>query len=550
MHSRFRTTLLGCSLTIASLSLIIAPAARAQGGLVGDWEGFLDAPRRPVLMTVHFKQVEGDWEATADIPGANGIPLEDVRFETPQVRFTLPVADPPFIFEGKLDGDSLSGSARQGEGSAPFSLGREVAPPPPADRVEAWQQDLSVVEKKILAYDRSFSPLAREASRRALAELRATLAQTSDPEIIVALSRAVALSGNAHTRLYLLRNRTELRRLPIRVYWFAEGLYVVKARRDFADTLGARVVAIGGHDPHIVRDRTAALFAGNESWVDYKSTYFMTSPEILFGLGLVPDMEKVQFTFERGDRKRFTRALVPMPLKRKDQPTEAWRDLSPFSEDDEPGWLHVLAESAEQAPLYLRHPELHYWFAAVRDSGALYFQYNRSQNMPGESLKSFGQRMLAMLADEDFNRMIVDLRFNTGGNLEIAEDLMEKIIRHEKLAGTNSLYFITGRSTFSAGLFHAAQFRQAGRGVLVGEPVGDALDYWAEGGNLVLPNSKLTVHFANGYHNYSKNNSPEPSTYFRNLDINDLIPQMPVPLTWKDYVAGNDAVLAAILAVE
>ena len=35
-----------------------------------------------------------------------------------------------------------------------------------------------------------------------------------------------ALGGNAHTRLYLVRNRTEVRRLPLRVWHFRDGFRV------------------------------------------------------------------------------------------------------------------------------------------------------------------------------------------------------------------------------------------------------------------------------------------------------------------------------------
>ena len=52
---------------------------------------------------------------------------------------------------------------------------------------------------------------------------------TSDAELLVQTARAVALGGNAHTRLYLVRNRTEVRRLPLRVWHFRDGYRVCAA---------------------------------------------------------------------------------------------------------------------------------------------------------------------------------------------------------------------------------------------------------------------------------------------------------------------------------
>src|SRR4029078_7872905 len=94
----------------------------------------------------------------------------------------------------------------------------------------------------------------------------------------------------------------------------------------------------------------------------------------------------------------------------------------------------------------------------------------------------------------------VDLRLNSGGNLEVARDFMKGL--YDAL-GTKQLFVITGNCTFSAGLYHAAQLKQFTHATFVGEPVGDRLDYWAEGGMLVLPYSGAVIEYADGFHRYS-----------------------------------------------
>src|SRR5713101_2827442 len=107
---------------------------------------------------------------------------------------------------------------------------RDVSPPSDTGRQSLtpaqWREDLQFAVDTFLARDRSFSPDARQQFRTAIAELQRTVDGKADDQIIVEFAKAVALARNAHTRLYLLRNRTELRRYPIRVWWFAEGLYV------------------------------------------------------------------------------------------------------------------------------------------------------------------------------------------------------------------------------------------------------------------------------------------------------------------------------------
>lgn len=151
----------------------------------------------------------------------------------------------------------------------------------------------------------------------------------------------------------------------------------------------------------------------------------------------------------------------------------------------------------------------------------LYFQYNRSSEMDGETTAEFGKRVLEALASRDVRAFALDLRFNTGGNLDLASELMSEL---EERTRDIPRFVITGRATFSAGIAHAATWRSAGEVTLVGEPVGDDLDYWSEGGNITLPNSGFDAHFANAFHSYSEEPCLEdvPCFHARRLVVEHL----------------------------
>ena len=132
-----------------------------------------------------------------------------------------------------------------------------------------------------------------------------------------------------------------------------------------------------------------------------------------------------------------------------------------------------------------------------------------------------------------------------------AADFMEKLVALEKKSKIGRLYVITGRATFSAGISHAAYLKQYSNATFVGEPIGDELDTWSEGGNIVLPNSGLTVHFTNGFHSLSAVEHPECERYkWSDLDLTDLTPDILVRTSSEDYLSGRDPVLEAILAAE
>lgn len=75
----------------------------------------------------------------------------------------------------------------------------------------------------------------------------------------------------------------------------------------------------------------------------------------------------------------------------------------------------------------------------------------------------------------------------------------------------------------------------------------DHLDLWSEGGNLLLPNSKLTVHYANGFHAYSQRDYPVFKPYFADLNVATLAPDVRIEMTWADYLAGRDPLFDAAL---
>ena len=105
---------------------------------------------------------------------------------------------------------------------------------------------------------------------------------------------------------------------------------------------------------------------------------------------------------------------------------------------------------------------------------------------------------------------------------------------------------IIGRATFSAGLYHAAQWKQWEKATFIGESVGDRLDYWSEGGNINLPNSKIAIHFADSFHRYSRKEYPDRKPYFEELSIDSLAPDYPASPSFADYIAGRDPAMDVV----
>jgi len=364
----------------------------------------------------------------------------------------------------------------------------------------------------------------------------------SDDAVMVALARAIAISGNAHTRLYLMRNRTEVRRVPLRVWWFGNELRIVRAASENSDLIGCRITNVGRWNVTAAFRKVRGIKAGNASWQRYMSVYFLTSPDILHGAGILPSAESLPLTVNCDGRTKQL-SLAPLALRRSSAPVEAWWDLAP-------GYPHTdglkPAVDKQNAPLYLQHTDRNYWVEYLPAHSLVYLQYNRAQEMSSAPMEEFIGRVTRLFDDHRVNGLIVDVRFNTGGDAGVGTPLVETLA--PRLKGT-PVVIITGRTTFSAGITHAAQWKQFAHASVVGEPVGDQLDLWSEGGNLKLPNSGLTVHYANGFHAYSLKEYPAFKPYFADLSVASLQPDRLIEPTWSDYLNGKDTSMAAAIAL-
>jgi hypothetical protein len=413
-------------------------------------------------------------------------------------------------------------------------------------RTKGWQADLDTVLVSFLPRDRSFDPPTRARFIKTIHGLRDSVNALTDAQLTVRLAAAVAMSHNAHTRLYLLRNRTVLRRYPIRLWWFGKDLVVVRAKPEQASLLGGRLVMLAGKPVEELAAAVAPLYAANPSWARYMSSYLLTSPEILQGLGLSLGNE-IAITVELPGKRMVATQIAPMDLERSDQPVEAWWDLSPFGPQVQGPWLSAILPDSTNLPLYLRHFDRAYWREEVPSARMLYVQYNRAENQPGgETIHAFGDSLLRRLGHEPPKKLVLDLRFNTGGNLDLADTLLRRIAALPLAQEPGRLFVITGRATFSAGITAVALLRQLARVTIAGEPAGDGLDFWAEGGNVLLRHTGLTLHYANGFHSYSSAEYPERKPYHYDLSVKDIGPDIPVETSLTEYLAGKDPVLDTI----
>jgi C-terminal processing protease CtpA/Prc len=164
-------------------------------------------------------------------------------------------------------------------------------------------------------------------------------------------------------------------------------------------------------------------------------------------------------------------------------------------------------------------------------------QYNACANKESESLEAFAARLATALEADNIDRLVLDLRWNGGGNNFVNRPLLEAVIRARQNR-KGRLFVITGPHTFSAAMIFAAQLERYTQAIFVGEPTGSSPNFVGETTVVTLPNTKIAVSLSNLYWQTSH------ATDFRTW----IPPTLYVPETFAAFRARRDSALEAILA--
>lgn len=209
-----------------------------------------------------------------------------------------------------------------------------------------------------------------------------------------------------------------------------------------------------------------------------------------------------------------------------------------------------LINDSDALPVYLRHRSDLFSLEALPNDG-LYVGLAHSADTDDLPIATFLDRVLTRVRNEQPAFVVIDLRMNGGGDYTTTYAFAQTL---PQAANGAPIYVFTSPWTFSAAITTAAALETAGgdQVVIVGEPVGDRLDFWAEGGTFNLPNAFLQVHYASGRHIYDGPCRDPATCFWLNerypVRVRSLEPDIAAPLTFAAYRALRDPALDATLA--
>ena len=425
----------------------------------------------------------------------------------------------------------------------------------PTDQTEARLQDLDYLRRMPEA-DKSFSPEERAAFNALIDDLEGRAETMSHAEFVMGVSAAGAVTENGHSGVSMRRTMNVLNSLPVRFAWFGDGLHIVRARAEYADLIGARVSRYDGQTPERLYPQMDPYFGGNDSFLRQNTASFFAAPASLHAAGLIEQPDQVILELVSLDGETFTQELVV-----EDQATGFMgvqrNALSyPFELEQDSGHdSRFLDPAMTQATWFGRHPDQVLW-ADNLDHGGVYWRMRNVFGNDETPLPDWLETQAQALRDAPANYLVLDLRANEGGDYTRAMGVASKI--GELVQPDGHVYVLTDGDPFSAGIVTAfyALHGAGEQAVYAGSPVGDDMQFWAEGGGtpMRLPNSDIAIYVSTGYHDWENGCSDWSRCFWINtlfgVALGPVEVELEAPLLFSDYARGIDSGMEAILAAE
>jgi tetratricopeptide (TPR) repeat protein len=396
---------------------------------------------------------------------------------------------------------------------------------------EQWQDDLRFLQRTVNSeYSHLFKKVSKEEWNNAVEKLYLEIPQIPKHEITVGIAEIISKFGYGHTALWLTAWRynhgVDFHQMPYNLYQFSDGVFVQGVHRDYAEGLGAKVLKVGKIDIDQALELIKPVFPSeNDQFFKAHGLHYLGVPEILHAKGVIDQLETVTLTLEK-DGRVFEMTFTP---KETDQFPGHYGIMQTYE-----NWLD--ARTSELTPLWLKNLDKKYFYEYLPSEKILYVRQSEVQDEESKPIPDFYDEIFDFVEKNEVEKMVLDLRLNSGGNNYKNKPVVTGVIRCEKINQPGRFYVVLGRRTFSACQNLVNELENYTEAIFVGEPTGENVNFFGDNRTVTLPKSKLPIRLS--------------YLWWQDKDPRDQRPWTPphiaVDLSSTQYMEGIDPVMDAI----
>jgi hypothetical protein len=389
-------------------------------------------------------------------------------------------------------------------------------------REEGWRYDLWLLSRELqrIHYD-PYKNISKPEFDAYVKKLNDEIPRLTDNQITVGFMKLMRMMGDGHTQIRPggTGHNPMMTGLPVEFYLFKEGLFITAAAPEYAELVGTQVIRLGDNSiEKVIETLDSIVSQDNKMWVKFIGVNMMKRLSIMNGLGLIPSADKMQITVRDGEGKTRSATL--------------FEDKS----GEVNNWVSVRQNSKTPEPLYLKNRRAAYWFEYIPESKTVFFQYNAVQNDVNNPLAQFCDKLFKFINENDVEKLVIDMRWNSGGNNFLNRPIVQGLIRNDKINQRGKLFVIIGRQTFSAAMNGATEIERYTNAIFAGEPTGSSPNFVGESIRVNLPYSKMQGSISDLY--WQSSVAMDYRTW--------IAPLLYAPPSFEMYKANRDPAMEAI----
>ncbi|NNF33661.1 MAG: tetratricopeptide repeat protein [Saprospiraceae bacterium] len=397
---------------------------------------------------------------------------------------------------------------------------------------EQWQEDVRWLQQKIINdYRPLFHKITLDDWNKHVDDLYHNIPEMEDHEVMVGIAEIVAKFGYGHTAFWLTAWRynrlKDFHQMPYNLYWFPEGIYVQGVHQYYEEALGAKVIKVGNVTvEEAIEAIRPVVSAENEQFFKAHGLNYLGVPEVLNAKGVIDDMSQVTLTLEKNG-KQYEITFKPRPSEQ----LPGYYGLIQSQGE----WLD--ARPGNTTPLWLKHLYKKYYMEYLENDKVVYVRQSEVQDDPEENIEQFYGRVFDFIDNNEVEKLVIDLRLNSGGNNYKNKPIIKGLIQSKKINQPGELFVILGRRTFSACQNLVNEIENYTNAIFVGEPTAENVNFFGDNRVERLPNSDLPIRLS---YLWWQDKDPRDNREW-------TPPHIAVEMSFEDYISNRDPVLEHIL---
>ncbi len=319
------------------------------------------------------------------------------------------------------------------------------------NRVIDWDADLNFLRAELPKNHYNFYSIKSEKDFfDGIDKISQGANRLSDLAIAIKLQQLIATFGDSHTMVGWSQLADNNKILPLNLLWFSDGLYIINTTEENQSILGSKILKINGTPLAIVADSlTTLVTADNNAVVKKELPKLIIYVQLLEHFGFIKT-DAIDLLLENQKGELLSYTIKPSVMTKQNR-----RSFMPDS-----------------IALCYKNGRSLFVDTILRKDNTYYIQYNMcaSREYPPQgfrgsleqlpSFNDFKKRVIESINNNDFDKVVFDIRFNSGGNSTPGTDLIRELSTIKKINKKGKLYVIIGRETFSSAILNAMDFKK------------------------------------------------------------------------------------------